>query len=153
MVAEDEDEGELSEATTPFSPPADSRRGRPTPPPAADFQRGTHQQPGVALEMTRSPGPVRQSSPAEKVTEPPRTDPETTGTTEAPDPDAVVCSGRPFDSFMQGKNGSVFAFRGERGGAFSDVRWGPLTSLVFIFKGNIFLNWTTRQFFLVIQSS
>lgn len=34
--------------------------------------------------------------------------------TEAPDPDAVVCSGRPFDSFMQLKNGSIYAFRGER---------------------------------------
>uniref|UniRef100_A0A672ZCG0 Vitronectin a n=1 Tax=Sphaeramia orbicularis TaxID=375764 RepID=A0A672ZCG0_9TELE len=33
-------------------------------------------------------------------------------TTEAPDPDAEVCSGRPFDSFMQMKNGSIYAFRG-----------------------------------------
>uniref|UniRef100_A0A8C2XHW2 Vitronectin a n=1 Tax=Cyclopterus lumpus TaxID=8103 RepID=A0A8C2XHW2_CYCLU len=37
----------------------------------------------------------------------------TAATTEAPDPDAVVCSGRPFHSFMQQKNGSIFAFRGE----------------------------------------
>ncbi|XP_073727215.1 vitronectin b [Misgurnus anguillicaudatus] len=29
------------------------------------------------------------------------------------DPDAVACSGRPFDAFMQLKNGSIFAFRGE----------------------------------------
>lgn len=148
MVAEDDDEGELSEATTPSSP-ANSRRVRPTLPPAANFDSRTHQQPGVTLEMTRP----QQSAPVEKVTEPPRTDPETTGTTEAPDPDAVVCSGRPFDSFMQVKNGSIFAFRGESGGGISDVCWGPLTSLVFIFKGNTFLNWTTRQFFLVIQSS
>lgn len=116
VVAEDDDEGELSEATTPSSPPHNSRRVRPTLPPAADFEQRTHQQPGVALEMTRPPGPMQHGSPVEKVTEPPRTDPETTGTTEAPDPDAAVCSGRPFDSFMQVKNGSVFAFRGESGG-------------------------------------
>lgn len=29
------------------------------------------------------------------------------------DPDAVTCSGRTFDAFMQLKNGSIFAFRGE----------------------------------------
>ncbi|KAF7656640.1 hypothetical protein LDENG_00038190 [Lucifuga dentata] len=39
--------------------------------------------------------------------------PVTTGTTAAPDPDAQICSGRPFDSFMQLKNGSIYAFRGE----------------------------------------
>uniref|UniRef100_G3P178 Vitronectin a n=1 Tax=Gasterosteus aculeatus TaxID=69293 RepID=G3P178_GASAC len=37
----------------------------------------------------------------------------TAAPTKAPDPDAVVCSRRPFDSFMQQKNGSIFAFRGE----------------------------------------
>ncbi|XP_071397522.1 vitronectin a [Centroberyx affinis] len=41
------------------------------------------------------------------------TAPVTTATTEAPDPDAEICSGRPFDSFMQIKNGSIYAFRGE----------------------------------------
>ncbi|XP_072558196.1 vitronectin b isoform X1 [Paramormyrops kingsleyae] len=30
-----------------------------------------------------------------------------------PDPDAATCSGRPFDAFMQLKNGSIYAFRGE----------------------------------------
>uniref|UniRef100_A0A8C7YE95 Vitronectin a n=1 Tax=Oryzias sinensis TaxID=183150 RepID=A0A8C7YE95_9TELE len=39
--------------------------------------------------------------------------PATTATTQTPDPDAEVCSGRPFDSFMQLKNGSIYAFRGE----------------------------------------
>ncbi|XP_076024714.1 vitronectin b [Genypterus blacodes] len=29
------------------------------------------------------------------------------------DPDAVACSGRPFDAFLQLKNGSIYAFRGE----------------------------------------
>lgn len=33
--------------------------------------------------------------------------------TKAKDPDAEVCSGRPFDSFMQLKNGSMYAFRGK----------------------------------------
>ncbi|XP_056449947.1 vitronectin b [Gadus chalcogrammus] len=51
-------------------------------------------------------------------------DPTTTGatpnhTTRAPvaaspsDPDQVSCSGRAFDAFLQQKNGSVYAFRGE----------------------------------------
>ncbi|KAK2912564.1 vitronectin a [Channa argus] len=39
--------------------------------------------------------------------------PVTTDPTAAPDPDAEVCSGRSFDSFMQLKNGSVYAFRGK----------------------------------------
>ncbi|KAG5284786.1 hypothetical protein AALO_G00030490 [Alosa alosa] len=33
--------------------------------------------------------------------------------TDPPDPDAVTCSGRTFDAFMQLKNGSIFAFRGD----------------------------------------
>ncbi|KAJ8367883.1 hypothetical protein SKAU_G00079110 [Synaphobranchus kaupii] len=33
--------------------------------------------------------------------------------TRAPDPEADPCSGLPFDSFMQQKNGSIFAFRGD----------------------------------------
>lgn len=51
------------------------------------------------------------------------TSPSTTASTEAPvtaeptqskpDPDADACSGRPFDAFLQLKNGTVFAFRGE----------------------------------------
>ncbi|XP_026113929.1 vitronectin a [Carassius auratus] len=48
----------------------------------------------------------------------PATTPHTASTaeptpTKAKDPDAEVCSGRPFDSFMQLKNGSVYAFRGQ----------------------------------------
>uniref|UniRef100_A0A671MQG2 Vitronectin-like n=1 Tax=Sinocyclocheilus anshuiensis TaxID=1608454 RepID=A0A671MQG2_9TELE len=48
----------------------------------------------------------------------PTTTPHTTSNaeptpTEAKDPDAEVCSGRPFDSFMQLKNGSIYAFRGQ----------------------------------------
>lgn len=51
------------------------------------------------------------------------TSPHATASTEAPvtavptqsqppDPDADACSGRPFDAFLQLKNGTVFAFRG-----------------------------------------
>lgn len=64
--------------------------------------------------MAKPSAPSPQSSPEQ--TEPPQPDPETTAapaTTEAPDPDAAVCSEKPFDSFMQVKNGSIFAFRGE----------------------------------------
>ncbi|XP_076137784.1 vitronectin a [Alosa pseudoharengus] len=32
--------------------------------------------------------------------------------TQPPDPDADACSGRPFDAFLQLKNGTLFAFRG-----------------------------------------
>lgn len=33
--------------------------------------------------------------------------------TDPPDPEAVACSGRTFDAFMQLKNGSIYAFRGD----------------------------------------
>ncbi|XP_058483556.1 vitronectin b [Solea solea] len=40
--------------------------------------------------------------------------PSTTDVFTAPvDPDAQPCSGRPFDAFLQLKNGSIYAFRGE----------------------------------------
>lgn len=35
--------------------------------------------------------------------------------TAAVDTDAAPCSGRPFDAFLQLKNGSIFAFRGKPG--------------------------------------
>nr|XP_046267573.1 vitronectin b [Scatophagus argus] len=41
---------------------------------------------------------------------PPTTAP---GTKPPVDPDAAACSGRPFDAFLQLKNGSIYAFRGE----------------------------------------
>ncbi|XP_076832324.1 vitronectin a isoform X2 [Brachyhypopomus gauderio] len=43
------------------------------------------------------------------------TEPPTVVTTPLPsrDPDAEVCGGRPFDSFTQTKNGSIYAFRGK----------------------------------------
>ncbi|XP_062242150.1 vitronectin a [Platichthys flesus] len=111
---------------------------KPTRPPISDFR--PQLSPESTLDMTKPPRlmdtmfqrvPVRQQTPAsntvlpkQKVsltTEPPNIDtttqmttvPVTTRTTAAPDPDAEVCSGRPFDSFMQLKNGSIFAFRGD----------------------------------------
>ncbi|KAL3042694.1 hypothetical protein OYC64_020585 [Pagothenia borchgrevinki] len=40
--------------------------------------------------------------------------PQTTqGSTPPVDPDPAVCSGEPFDAFLQLKNGSIYAFRGE----------------------------------------
>ncbi|XP_044059441.1 vitronectin a [Siniperca chuatsi] len=114
-----------------------SRQLRPTQQPISDFDRRPQQHPDTTLEMTKPPllmdamlqkmqvKPVSQTvSPTQadpSTTKPPQIDaaaetatvPVTTATTEDPDPDAVACSGRPFDSFMQLKNGSMFAFRGD----------------------------------------
>ncbi|KAI4884281.1 hypothetical protein NFI96_019987, partial [Prochilodus magdalenae] len=35
----------------------------------------------------------------------------TPSSTVSPDPEAAICSGRPFDAFLQLKNGSIYAFR------------------------------------------
>ncbi|XP_051258142.1 vitronectin b [Dicentrarchus labrax] len=45
----------------------------------------------------------------------PASPPPTTipGPTPSVEPDAAGCSGRPFDAFLQLKNGSIYAFRGE----------------------------------------
>lgn len=49
--------------------------------------------------------------------QPPTTQgPQTTqGPTPPVDPDSAVCSGEPFDAFLQLKNGSIYAFRGKSG--------------------------------------
>ncbi|XP_072518757.1 vitronectin b [Salminus brasiliensis] len=39
--------------------------------------------------------------------------PTVPASTVSPDPEAATCSGRPFDAFLQLKNGSIYAFRGE----------------------------------------
>ncbi|XP_067306664.1 vitronectin a [Pseudorasbora parva] len=62
--------------------------------------------------------PTTHYSPLPSPIKNPTTTASTTSTadptpTKAKDPDAEVCSGRPFDSFMQLKNGSIYAFRGE----------------------------------------
>uniref|UniRef100_A0A8C7YIV4 Vitronectin a n=1 Tax=Oryzias sinensis TaxID=183150 RepID=A0A8C7YIV4_9TELE len=56
---------------------------------------------------------ITTKAPGTNATTETSTVPATTATTQTPDPDAEVCSGRPFDSFMQLKNGSIYAFRGE----------------------------------------
>lgn len=100
---------------------------RPTQPP--DFNPRAQERPETTLEMTR-PTRLRVSNiPPTRATHPDThtledsimtsaatevtTVPATTATTVAPDPDAEVCSGRPFDAFMQIKNGSIYAFRGQ----------------------------------------
>ncbi|KAM9348468.1 vitronectin b [Symphorus nematophorus] len=52
----------------------------------------------ASLPPTATPGPTIQLTP---------------GPTAAVDPDAAQCSGRPFDAFLQLKNGSIYAFRGD----------------------------------------
>ncbi|XP_020494961.1 vitronectin a [Labrus bergylta] len=115
-----------------------SRQQEPTRRPVSDFR--PQQRPETTPEMTRPPRlmyailprspviqiplisqliPTTQESP--NTPQPTETEtaaetttvPVTTATTEAPDPDAKVCSERPFDSFMQLKNGSIYAFRGD----------------------------------------
>uniref|UniRef100_A0A8C5HJ39 Vitronectin-like n=1 Tax=Gouania willdenowi TaxID=441366 RepID=A0A8C5HJ39_GOUWI len=59
------------------------------------------------------PTTVPQSADTIPTTVPQSAAPNTTqANTPAVDPDAAPCSGRPFDAFLQLKNGSVFAFRG-----------------------------------------
>ncbi|XP_069004089.1 vitronectin a isoform X3 [Embiotoca jacksoni] len=116
------------------------RQLQPTRRPVPDFNHRPQRRPHTTLEMTQPPlqmDTITQRSPVPKITPVSRTVPPTnkipsttqasqfeaaaetttvpvtTATTAAPDPDAEVCSGRPFDSFMQLKNGSVYAFRGE----------------------------------------
>uniref|UniRef100_A0A1A8VDK4 Vitronectin a n=1 Tax=Nothobranchius furzeri TaxID=105023 RepID=A0A1A8VDK4_NOTFU len=95
-----------------------------------DFSHRLRQSPEISLQMTRpphlknhrvtpvSPPPKSEpstvtSSPQTHTTAQTTTVPTTKATTAAPDPDAEVCSGRPFDAFMQLKNGSIYAFRGK----------------------------------------
>lgn len=133
IFPEDDYDDETLEGASPSPIPASSRRLRPTRRPVTDFGRRPYQRPDSSLDMSRSPQPLNPALASTSVspTDPPADDlttraPEaeatpdatttvavTTDTTEAPDPDAEVCSGRPFDSFMQIKNGSIFAFRGE----------------------------------------
>lgn len=64
------------------------------------------------------------------------------------DADAAPCSGRPFDAFLQLKNTSIYAFRGECGqwNSGRKVKSG-LRRLIktdcFSTKGNIFSSWMT----------
>ncbi|RVE64759.1 hypothetical protein OJAV_G00129160 [Oryzias javanicus] len=131
-----EDEDALFESTTPAAhTPSEkqpftvqSRERKPSRQPHSDFNRSPHQRPEATLQTTTpprlmneevTPFPIAEmeaittKAPEPNATTETSTVPTTTATTPAPDPDAEVCSGRPFDSFMQLKNGSIYAFRGE----------------------------------------
>ncbi|XP_019741448.1 vitronectin a [Hippocampus comes] len=96
--------------------------------PISDFAHKPQQRPEVTLVMNKPlPRPPTTTVPpslnrpssteirnaAAQTSAPPTTPAMTPGTTAVPDRDAETCSGRPFDAFMQLKNGSIFAFRGE----------------------------------------
>ncbi|XP_071758971.2 vitronectin b [Centroberyx gerrardi] len=53
------------------------------------------------------------ASPPSTTTQGPPPPTTTQGPTPPTDPDALPCSARPFDAFLQLKNGSIYAFRGE----------------------------------------
>ena len=136
VFAEDDDDSSEGTTQSPGRSAGDSSSavtGRPfksPPPPVSDFNHRQHQQRESTLQMTRPPliisqreSPVSHTVKFEdasataapttaETTTAPTTAPTTVPTTAAPDPDAKVCSGRPFDSFMQLKNGSTYAFRG-----------------------------------------
>uniref|UniRef100_A0A665UT62 Vitronectin a n=1 Tax=Echeneis naucrates TaxID=173247 RepID=A0A665UT62_ECHNA len=106
VFAEDEDDDdELFESTTPF------------PPRSAPFLTPTDHQVKPTLDPVSDFGhraiPFPTRSPETDTIPETTTVPVTAATTAAPDPDAEVCSGRPFDSYMQLKNGSMYAFRGK----------------------------------------
>ncbi|KAM7413263.1 hypothetical protein PAMA_020579 [Pampus argenteus] len=139
--AEDDDNNDQSDSITPTPGRSaqdrplhgSSRQLKPTRLPISDFARSPLQRPETAQEMTkplqvldtiiqRVPYTVPPASQVPSTTKTLEidTDAETTTapvttetTTEAPDPDAEVCSNSPFDSFMQLKNGSIYAFRGD----------------------------------------
>ncbi|CAN9501184.1 unnamed protein product [Ophioblennius macclurei] len=68
--------------------------------------------PPTATELTTTAPSPRLTSVLPTIPTPPTTD-----ATQRPaptlEPDAAPCSGRPFDAFLQLKNGSMYAFRGE----------------------------------------
>ncbi|KAJ8377579.1 hypothetical protein AAFF_G00255970 [Aldrovandia affinis] len=90
--------------TTPFIPWMASTPGPISPSTPGPTSPSTQ---GPTTPFTQGPTTPFTSAP----TIPPT--PTTTPTPKPTDPDAVPCSGRPFDSFMQLKNGSIYAFRGD----------------------------------------
>ncbi|CAL1570376.1 unnamed protein product [Knipowitschia caucasica] len=101
--------------TRPPRPTRPNRPRRPTKPSFTDFNPG--QTDAATIQMIKPVKPVEPLNEANSTVAPAdATTGETTTaslTTSPPDPDAEVCSGRPFDSFMQLKNGSIYAFRGD----------------------------------------
>ncbi|XP_017288869.1 vitronectin a [Kryptolebias marmoratus] len=100
----------------------------PSQPPVPDSSRSLRPPPDIGLHTTGPPRPDNPRVTPESSTAPPErklsaatraprghetAEAVTVPVTSAPDPDAEVCSGRSFNSFMQLRNGSVYAFRGE----------------------------------------
>ncbi|XP_013860767.1 vitronectin a [Austrofundulus limnaeus] len=124
FVFAEDDDYDLPESTTPPGPSVVS----PSQPPVPDFSRRLAPPPETSLQMTKpprlmnprvtnAPHTVAPKSDPSPTTDAPRThemaETTTVPITAAPDPDAEVCGIRPFDSFMQLKNGSIYAFRGK----------------------------------------
>lgn len=124
VLAEDD---ELFDTTTPAAPRLpDTRDPTPSSPQEMPSDRlvtdfHPRQTGGGTIEMTKPQNEIVKATdaPENRTTAEPTSASTTTVTTvttvttATPDPDAQVCSGRPFDSFMQLKNGSIYAFRGE----------------------------------------
>lgn len=56
----------------------------------------------------------------------------TQGPTPPVDTDAAPCSGRPFDAFLQLKNGSIYAFRGKPGHPKGFLSYKCIYVLIFV---------------------
>ncbi|KAJ8280962.1 hypothetical protein GJAV_G00061530, partial [Gymnothorax javanicus] len=84
----------VSIALSTATPPIPTLAPRKAPNPARDPAKV----PKPVADPTKAPNPAADPTPA---------------STTAPDPAAEPCSGMPFDAFMQLKNGSIFAFRGD----------------------------------------
>ncbi|KAM6907425.1 vitronectin b [Xenentodon cancila] len=69
---------------------------------------------GMSLNEFTTPFPPTENMIAPTIPSSPSFWADTThGPTPTVEPDAAPCSGRPFDAFLQLKNGSIYAFRGE----------------------------------------
>ncbi|XP_061575280.1 vitronectin a isoform X2 [Cololabis saira] len=133
VIAEDDDDSPGATTPSPRRSTGDQsstvvgHQPKTTRPSVQDFNPRTHQHRESSLQMTRPPRlntekvtppsntvppTTAEASPTDPTAET-TTVPVTTGTTEPPDPDAKACSGTPFDSFLQLKNGSIYAFRGD----------------------------------------
>ncbi|XP_056303114.1 vitronectin b [Danio aesculapii] len=65
------------------------------------------------VNVTTSVMPTEETNVTVTTALPPTTTAPHVSPTAPPDPDAVTCSRRTFDAFMQLKNGSIYAFRGD----------------------------------------
>ncbi|XP_072318747.1 vitronectin a [Eucyclogobius newberryi] len=101
-----------------FTPTSRQQERSTEPPPITDFNprqaaEGTTEMTKPQKEAKGTEAPANDTTAAPTTAQPTTAQPTTAQPTTAPlDPDAEVCSERPFDSFMQLKNGSVYAFRG-----------------------------------------